>query len=191
MLDTEREAGWGFRDWACIFVAASSALHADIGMLAVVPYGWLGSCVAPRFSKCQQVHYANPTDRPSFDLSRNQGKAAAAAAAASGIPLTIGRPVVKSAKEVAKAAVPVPGTRARSGAAIIGRPVATQATPPTKVAKVPGVGDSPQASTQLQQQQSIPGQPPQAMAAGTRIGGSGPQTPSRTIQVRVVYLFCV
>lgn len=101
--------------------------------------------------------------------------------------MTIGRPVVKTAKEAAKAAAPVAGTRTRTtGVPIIGRPVVTAATP-TKTAKVPGVGDSPQTSAQLQQQQPIPGQPPQAMAAGARIGTAGPQTPGSTIQVRVAF----
>lgn len=117
-----------------------------------------------------------------------QGKAAAAAAAASGLALTIGRPVVKIAKEAAKASAPVTGVRTRAGASgampIIGRPVVSPAVPPTKVAKVPGLGDSPQASTQLQQQQSMPGPQAQPMGANVRLGTTtGPQTPGRTMQV--------
>ena len=121
-----------------------------------------------------------------------QGKAAAAAAAAAGIPL-IGRPVVKNAKD--SKATPAAGGRTRgtttaSGMPIIGRPVVSAAVPPPKAAKVPGLGDSPQASTQLQQQQqnqagrSPGGQQQQStMAAAARMGTAGPQTPGQTMQV--------
>lgn len=79
--------------------------------------------------------------------------------------MTIGRPVVKNAKETAKAAAVVAGARPRAGATsvsgmpIIGRPVVTPAVPPTKLAKVPGMGDSPQPANQMQQQQQGGGQP--------------------------------
>lgn len=111
--------------------------------------------------------------------TKPQGKAAAAAAAAAGMPLTIGRPVAKSAKEAAKAAAPVAGVRQRAtgtagGMPIIGRPVVIAT--PTKVPKVPGLGDSPQASTQMQQQAG-------ALGAGGRMGSSGPGTPGQTMQV--------
>lgn len=120
-----------------------------------------------------------------------QGKAAAAAAAAAGIPL-IGRPVVKNAKD--SKAAPAAGGRQRgtttaSGMPIIGRPVVSAAVPPPKAAKVPGLGDSPQASTQLQQNQAGPspgGQQQQqqsTMAAAARMGAAGPQTPGQTMPV--------
>lgn len=125
-----------------------------------------------------------------------QGKAAAAAAAAAGIPL-IGRPVVKNAKD-AKTSAPAAGGRQRatttaSGMPIIGRPVVSAAVPTVKVAKAPGLGDSPQAPTQQQQQQqagpSPAGQQQSTMAAAARMGTPGPQTPGQTMQVHYSSLF--
>ncbi|CAM9093749.1 unnamed protein product [Ectocarpus sp. 4 AP-2014] len=126
---------------------------------------------------------------PTVKLRGKKGKAAAAAAAAAGIPL-IGRPVVKNAKD-AKTSAPAAGGRQRatttaSGMPIIGRPVVSAAVPTAKVAKAPGLGDSPQAPTQQQQQQqagpSPAGQQQSTMAAAARMGTPGPQTPGQTMQ---------
>ncbi|CAM9140655.1 unnamed protein product [Scytosiphon promiscuus] len=125
---------------------------------------------------------------PTLNLHFRAGKAAAAAAAAAGIPL-IGRPVVKAAKDP-KASTPAAGARQRtattaSGMPIIGRPVVSAAVPPPKTPKAPGVGDSPQATTQLQQNQGGPspaGQQQSAMPAASRMGAVGPHTPGQAMQ---------
>lgn len=126
------------------------------------------------------------------------GKVVAVAAAAGGIPLTIGRPVVKAAKE-SKVAIPTPVARVRvpataGGMPIIGRPVVSPAAPPLKVAKVPGLGDSPQAATVLQGgagggQRELPGQPGQPGGAGIgvqggRLGGLGSTQPMSQVCAR-------
>lgn len=134
-----------------------------------------------------------------------QGKAAAASTAVGGLPLTIGRPVVKNAKESAKTTVPPTGGRPRasSGAGtmpIIGRPVVTPAVTPSKLAKMPGLGDSPQAASHIQQSQGqgqgqgAAGQQGQQGQQSTmhigqsgRIAGSGAPSPGQTLmQVRLV-----
>lgn len=159
--------------------AATTSSHDRLGFREDAPF----HVVHPQRRGKPILSRHNPPSR--CDTER-QGKAAAAAAAASGLPLTIGRPVVKG-KEAAKAVAPAAGVRPRvpgtpGGMPIIGRPVVTPVVPPSKVAKVPGMGDSPQASTQQlqQQQQSTPGG--QAMVGG-RMGAAGPQTPGQTMQV--------
>lgn len=131
---------------------------------------------------------------PTSHRDPEQGKAAAAAAAAGG--LQIGRPVVKNVKET-KATVAAKARVAtiQGGMPIIGRPVVAPAPQATKLTKVPGLGDSPQAPTALQNaqgmgQRDVPGQPGQPGGAGMggqsgRLAGSGSTQPNMAMsQVR-------